>query len=143
DAVELPWVGDPFECVFAEIAEGYARASGEILDGARDDDLVGGRQSANARRHVHGDAGDVVASLLDLPGVETGAALETDLAGGVADRTRRPNRARRAVERGEHAIARALHGPTGEPIQLPAHDNVVPVEQLAPLAVAELRDLVG
>ena len=64
--------------------------------------LVGGTSVA---------AHDVFAALLDLPGVETGAGLETDLAGGVADRTRGTDRTRRAVKRGEHAVARTLHGP--------------------------------
>src|SRR5262249_13336446 len=64
--------------------------------------------------------------------------FETELAGGLGDRLAAADRAGRAVEGGEAAVAEGLHLAPAESVHLPEDGIVMVGQQLAPARVAEL-----
>jgi hypothetical protein len=74
-AVKLRIVGHALENVYAEILECDAGARHNILDGARDDDVVRTSKTRHPRCDVYCDAPDVVAGNFDFAGVNTCANL--------------------------------------------------------------------
>ena len=115
----------------------------EILHRVRREDLPGAGQGADTSGDVDGDPGDVVASELDLAGVEAGPDLEPLRSDGVADRERGADRARRSVEGGEEPVACRLDLAPAEPLQGEPDDPVVRRERLAPARVAQLGRPLG
>ena len=84
----------------------------------RDTSTSPGPASAlTARRDVDGDAADVVAHHLALARVDARADADALLLGGVEDRARAADRARRAVEGGEEAVAGRLHLAAAEALE--------------------------
>ena len=75
--------------------------------------------------------------------MEPDAHVDAELAGAVPDRQRAADRARRAVERGQEAVAGRLDLATRKPLELTANHGVVRVEQIAPASVPELAHEVG
>ena len=69
NAVKLPIVGHALENVCAEIFERDAGARYNILDGTRDEDVVGASKTRYTRCDVHCDAPDVVPRDFDLASV--------------------------------------------------------------------------
>ena len=88
---------------------------------------------------MDGQAADVVAAMLDLPGVETDAYLDVEPMSGVPDRRRAPDRACGTVERREEAVAGRLDLLTAERGQLVAYPCVVRVEEFRPTAITHGR----
>ena len=74
---------------------------------------------------VDGEALDARVGELDLARVEPGADLEAEPANRVADRAGAPDRARRAVERGQEAVAGDPDLLAAEPLQPVADERVV------------------
>src|SRR5262245_3417414 len=72
---------------------------------------------------------------------EPGADGQAKLAHSVDDRTGAADSPRRPVERGEEAVARGVDLAPAEPQQLPAHQVVVALQQVAPVPVADLDRL--
>src|SRR3954469_2078590 len=68
--VDRPAVGDALELVFSAVGEGEFAADDEVLDRARDEDLVGPGEAHDPCRKRDREAGDVVAAAFDFPGVE-------------------------------------------------------------------------
>ena len=100
----------------------------------------GAGERRDARADVHRDAGDVVALQLDLAGVEPGAHLDAQRPRRRGDRVRARDRARRPVERGEDVVAARVDLAPAEALELAPLAASERVEQLAPLAVAQLGE---
>ena len=107
-------------------------ADDEILDGARDEHLARLGERRDARAEVDGEALGAGVGELDLARVEAGADLEAEPAHRVADRAGTADRARRAVEGGEEAVAGEPHLLAAEPLQPVADDRVVLGEEGRP-----------
>ena len=105
------------------------------VDGSANDSDAGG--------DVDRDTGDVVASKLDLTGMDTAADLHAELAGRVADGARARDRARRTVERRDEAVAGRVDFSAAEAGQLATYGLVVSVQHIAPPVVAELMGSFG
>src|SRR5262245_29592862 len=90
---------------------------------------------------MHRDASDLSVHDLALTGVKAGAQLEPEFADARADRARAPNRARRAVEPGEEAVAGDVELRAPETDELAPDHGMVARQELAPGTVAELRRL--
>ena len=73
--VKLPIIGHALENVYAEIFELDAGARHNILDGARDDDVVGTSKTRYPRCDVHCNAPDVLPRNFNFAGVYTCANL--------------------------------------------------------------------
>ena len=98
----------------------------------------------NAGCDVDGHARDVVVrSELDLTGVEAHPDLETERPHGVAHRAAAFNRSSGSVEGRDEAVARGVDLATAETFELSADGPVMSVEEIAPLPVAQLRQVFG
>jgi len=67
---ELPHPRHTLQLVGTAVVEVHARTRDEIDDCPRHEDVAGCRECADSGTDVHGDAGNVVAALLDLAGVD-------------------------------------------------------------------------
>src|SRR6185436_2522233 len=91
------------------------------------------------RTGVDRNASDGFAGALALACVHADPYVEPEVVYGGAEGRGAPDGARRPVERGEEAVAAVVQRLTAMPRDLPADDGVMPVEQLAPGAIAEGR----
>src|SRR5262245_53241551 len=89
---------------------------------------------------MDGDTGELGAAPFHFAGVYPDAYLEADLPGGVTDRGSAADRARGAVEGGEHAVAGEPTLRAGEPIELTTDRVVVEIEHRTPRAIADGDD---
>src|SRR5206468_2107513 len=69
--------------------------------------------------------------------------VDAELANAVDDRACATDRSRRSVERRQEAVAGGVDLATAEPGELAPDDRVMPFEEVAPGAVAELERLRG
>src|SRR5262249_29697986 len=76
-AVDPPALGNAFELAFADVLEGQARSSHEVLHGLRDQDLGGTGQAHDAGADRDGDPSDLVVDQLALARVDTRTKLAT------------------------------------------------------------------
>jgi len=125
------------EAMDAALHEAQARSRDQIFQSAGDQHLARVRRGGHAGADVHGDAAHVVAPQLALAGVQAGADIEAERAQRPADGQRTAHRACGTVEGREEAVARRVNLPAAEAAQLLAYGGVVPLEQVAPGAVAE------
>src|SRR6266446_4491040 len=137
--VQRPLSLHALEAMDAVLHEAQARSRDQILQSAGDQHLARVRRGGHAGADVHGDAAHVVAPQLALAGVQAGADLEAERAHRLADGQRTAHRACGTVEGREEAVARRVNLPAAEAAQLLAYGGVVPLEQIAPGAVAEPR----
>src|SRR5882724_367558 len=72
------FVIEPLECAAAQVLKFYIRPSNQILNRARDQDLVGVGRRDHSRCHVNGDAVHVVCSSFYLADMQSGAHVDTD-----------------------------------------------------------------
>src|SRR5438876_66557 len=135
--VQRPFSLHPLEAMDAALHEAQARSRDQILQSAGDQHLARVRRGGHAGADVHGDTAHVVAPQLALAGVQAGADLEAEWAHRLADGQRTAYRACGTVEGREEAVARRVNLPAAEAAQLLAYGGVVPLEQIAPGAVAE------
>src|SRR4051812_29625895 len=105
DGKDLHLAGKPLQLVHSTVFELDARAGDEILDGAGDEHLARPGERGHACTRVDGNAGDVAVVELALAGVEPGTNREPERHHAVADGGRAPDRASRAVEGREEAVA--------------------------------------
>src|SRR5256885_5072605 len=137
----MPLAGDALERVSAAVREPEPRAGDEVAPRARPQALAGPGERRDAGADVHGDPAELRPHHLTFARVEAGADLEAERAHALADRARGPHRARRAIEGREEAVASRVDLAPAELRQVLAHQRVVGVEQVAPLAVAQLGGL--
>lgn len=100
--------------MFAEVVEVNSRAGDQRWDCGRDQDLAGSGMPCNSRRDVDRDAADVGSSKLDLTGVKAGSRGEPAASQSAGDRGCAADRAGRAVERRDDAVAGGLDQATPE-----------------------------
>ena len=143
DGEESPTAGDALEFLFALVIERDARTSYEVFDGGGDEDLPGCSESRDSRTDVHGHAGDVLAADLELTGVESSADVDAQSSEGVANGDGAVDGSSRSVEGGHEFISDRVDFLAAEALQLAAHGPVVAVEDLTPLAVAQLSGALG
>src|SRR4029450_10928400 len=133
-----------FELVLTPILEGDPRAGDEVLHRARDDHLARSGERGNTGTRADDDAGDLSLVQLALAGVHACAKLETECPDATDDLLGAPDGAGGPVEGGEEPVARGVALGAAEAGKLPPDESVVPLEELAPCAVAELtRSLRG
>lgn len=87
---------------------------------------------------MHGHATDVVALQLDLAGVDGGANLDAHGGRDPTDLLCRTDGSFGAIEERHEPVAGGRHLPATEPVELIPHLTIVPRQQVAPRAVAEL-----
>jgi hypothetical protein len=80
--------------------------------------FAGSCHGDHAGRGVDGDAADVVAYQFDLAGMQAATHRQAERLDRAGDRCGAAHRARRAVERGEKAVAQALHLVAAKPFDL-------------------------
>src|SRR5262249_59597813 len=97
-----------------------AGARHKIPDGSRGQHLLGASGRGDARAGVHGDAADLRSGHLAFAGMESRPDLEAELADRIAEGARAADRARRAIEDGEEAVARHVDLASTEALELPA-----------------------
>ena len=125
------------------VLEADVRADDKVAHGPGHEHLGGLGQVGDAGADVDRDAGEVIAGELALAGVQPGADVELERAGGVHGGERAADRARRPVERGEHAVAGAADRATAVDGDLIVHQPVVVLHQVVPAAVAEPGGVLG
>src|SRR5437870_11206293 len=135
--VQRPLSLHALEAMDAPLHEAQARSRDQILQRARDQHLARVRRGGHAGADVHGDAAHAVAPQLALAGVQAGADLEAERAHRLADGQRTAHRACGTVEGRKEAVARRVNLPAAEAAQLLAYGGAVPLEQIAPTALAE------
>src|SRR5438034_3865649 len=123
----------------APVGEVDPRSGHEVLHRPGNEHLTRSCERADARRDVNSDAADVVPHHLALSRVHAGPNTDSQLLGGVEDRPSAADRARRTVERSQEPIPDRLDLASAEPPERRPHDPLVPLENLAPPTVAELR----
>src|SRR6185369_10707 len=107
-------------------------------------DLLGPGHVADARGDVHGHPADVAADELALPGVQAGADLDAQAADRGDDGARAAQGVgRRALERGDVAVADGLDLAAAVALDLAADRAVVGGQQVAPAPVAHACGVAG
>ena len=142
-AEQLPIAGHAPEVDRPERVVDQIRPRRELADRPRHDDLVIGRLAQHSRSDVDADPADVLVQDLDLTCVDGCADLQPELADRIHETERTSERARRGVERRQHAVARRLHDAAMEPLHLRPDRPIVAVQELPPFAVAQGRGLPG
>ena len=120
DREEPPAPGDALQLALAPILEFDPGPGDEVLDGARHDDLRRLRGRRHALADVHREPADVVATKLDLAGVQADAHVDVQGGRGRTDRTRAANTARGPVERREEPVTGRLDLVATEGLELAA-----------------------
>src|ERR1700731_4483647 len=105
---ELPGAGHTAQLDAAAVLEAGARADDQVTHGAGDKDFAGAGLAADPRRDVYRDSPDVGVQQFALAGVDARADLDAECLGVSVQRLGAADGLRRAVERGEVAVARAL-----------------------------------
>ena len=100
--------GTPRSSTLPRSSKSAARADDQIAHGAGDEDFTGARLAEDARRDVHGEPPDVGVEQLALARMDAHADLDAQCLGVRAQRLCTADGMRRAVERGEVAVAGAL-----------------------------------
>src|SRR5262249_31590710 len=134
---QRPLAGHAFENVGTAALEADSGAGHEILGRTGDENLPGRRGGRDARSDVHGDSTDLFTEHLTFTGVETTTDLDAERPDLIADAGRTANSARRAIERGEQAIASSVDLAPPESCELAPGDAVVPFQQFAPLSISK------
>src|SRR5271170_7116077 len=109
DGVDVPFAGNPFEGLNATVTETQTGARHQVLHRARHQNLVCVGERSDARADVHRYAADIVADHFALPRMQPGADSDAKRLDFLRYRASAAYAARRPVEGGENAVARALH----------------------------------
>src|SRR5438067_6035212 len=129
--------------MLAVVIELDAGAGDEIPHSLRDQHLTRRRRCRPACGDVHRNAAELVADSLALGGVDAGTYVEPEQRRRVLDRAGAADRARGAVERRHEPVAGRVDLDAAEALKLTPDRLVVPLEQLAPAAVAECDGSLG
>jgi hypothetical protein len=92
---------------------------------------------------VDGHASDVIATNLDLAGMQPSSYLHTERPDGISDGAGAVNGSAGAVEGRYKAIPDGIDFPAPEPLDLASHHLVVAVEQTPPRLVTKDGGLLG
>ena len=139
DRQQLPGAGHATQLDAAAVLEAGARADDQVTHGAGDEDVAGAGLAEDPRRDVYGDAPDVVVEQFAFAGVDAGADLDAQCLGVGAQGLGAADGLRRAVERGEVAVAGALDHRAAESLREVGGDLTEAVEHRAPPLVARRR----
>ena len=120
----------------AEVLELDAGARHQVLNGARDQHIVGVAELRHPRRDVYRDPTHVVLEQLDFAGMKADPHRNVEPAQRGANGAGAMDRPGRPVEGGQETVTEGLHLSSAEPRKLAAHRLVVRVEQIAPTLVA-------
>ena len=102
--VQRPFARNAFQRSSSSGVEAESGARDEVLDDAGNEHLAGLGLGGYAGPDVDGDAAQIVARALALARVYPGAHLQPERPNGVLHSVRTPDRACRAVKRGEKAV---------------------------------------
>ena len=116
DRQELPGAGHATQLDAAAVLEARARTDDQVTHGARDKDFACAGQTTDPRCDVYGDTPDVGVQQFALAGVDASADLDAQCLGVSAHGLGAPDGLRWAVERGEVAVAGALHHRAAESV---------------------------
>src|SRR5207247_6593263 len=130
DGEQLPFLGDAFQRVRSPVDERQPGTHDEIAHRPRAQHLAGLGLPHHAGADVHGDPADVVSAAFDLADVQPGADVDADTPQQHAELRCGADRAAGTIEGGERAVARRLHDPASETLQVGPCDVVVLIEQL-------------
>ena len=84
----MPFSGHTFELYVTSVSEGQPGTGDQVLDGARNDNLIRLCLCGDARPDMNGNAADLPAHDLALAGMQSGADMQPQLPYPVADRLR-------------------------------------------------------
>src|SRR5262245_42097891 len=113
----MPSPGNPLELRCAPVLEAELGSRDEVFHRRRDENLTGAGSRTDAVADVDCQAAELVADNLALPGVQSGANLETERRDRLPNRRRAPDCADRAIEGGEKAVACRVELPAAEPVE--------------------------
>jgi hypothetical protein len=91
---------------------------------------------------VHGQSVEIFTAEFNLTGVQAAAHLKVQDPRPFTNRLCAADCARRTIEGRNRTVARGLHEPASKPMDLLAHDFVVPVEQFTPSSITDCRNAV-
>src|SRR5438552_14311226 len=93
----------------------------------------------NPRPDVHREAGDLAVDDLYLAGMDAGAHLNAMRLDGFDDRLGAPHRSSRSIERSEEPVTCGVHLRSPVASQQAPDSRMVPLDDLSPTMVTELR----
>src|SRR6185503_3918824 len=136
-----PLAWHAFELVSTAVFEAKARARGKVAHRGRREHVAWRGERADARSDDRRDAADLACDLLALARVRPGSDVDAQAAYAIPDGQGAADRTCRTVERRIEAVACGVLLDTTMPLQLAPHDSVMPLNELAPTAVADIRSL--
>ena len=128
----------PFRLVLAACDEGQSGTGGELAGRRTDEDLARGRSGGNPGRDVHGDPAGRSFDPLELARVDSGSDHQPKLTKPIKDGECTTNRARRAREGRQEAVADSVDLFPSVENQLGASDPIVRCQEFAARAIAHL-----
>src|SRR5688572_19435761 len=123
----------------AAIVESESRSGSEVAHGGGREYLSWLRQLADPRADDRRDPADLARDVFALTGLRSGTDLETQIADTIAHGQRTAHRARWTVECRVEPVARRVLLEATMTLQLLTDDRVMPLDELSPSAVSELR----
>src|SRR5436305_605987 len=139
NSVQAPFARDALQLVLTALLELDSCACHEVLHGLRDEHLAALRRGGNPGAAAHSEAGHLALMQLAFTRVYACTYPEPEPADALATSLGAADGARRSVERGEEPVPGRVLLLTAIARELAANEQVVPLEQLAPAPVAELR----
>src|SRR3954452_11066744 len=124
-----PAAWDAPQLVLAALLELNPGSHHQVLHGARDEHFARSGPIHHARPDVHSQPAHVLTDDLHLTRVQATPDLHAQVSYAGSDRMGRPNGPGRAIERGQHAIARRLHVSAPMAVDLAFHEQVVALEK--------------
>ena len=128
--------GTPPQLDAAAVVKARARADDEVTHGAGDEDFASGGLPEDPRGDVYGDPAYVRVEQFTLARMDGGADPDAQCLGLCAQRLGAADGLRRAVERGEVAVAGALDHRAFKPLRELARDFIEAVQYRTPPFVA-------
>src|ERR1700722_8202586 len=131
-----PFSGNAFERMLALIDEQQPGSRDKVSHRARHEYLPGARERRHASTDMNRYPPDVVVDLFALARVKACTNIKPDRAHFIDDCARASDRAGRAVERNEKAVARRICLTAAKPAYVASDHGVMLVEQVTPALVA-------
>jgi hypothetical protein len=125
--------------VRSAIGESQSRASDQIGDDSRNENLAWLAMRHDSGRRMHCDPADVPAPQFDFARVDSGTRLQADLLCRRPERQGASDSAPRAVERGKNAVAGALDHRAAMLLDELSSQLIVIVEQPPPTLIAHFH----
>ena len=125
------------------VPEPEARAGDRVAERRGHQHLTGLPDPHHPGRDVHREPADLPLHQLGLAEMGAGANLDPELADGVDDRAGATDRVRGPVEAREEAVPRGVQLAPPMALQLLSDERVVPLDQVPPPAVPQIRGDLG